>query len=72
MKFMHVNPEESVKIHRDVRSKKSVGVHWGTFPMTVEHWLAPKQDLQAAAKKYGLAAEEFVTIEHGSSLEIDL
>ena len=33
LQFMHVNPEESVKIHLEVKSKKSVAVHWGTFPL---------------------------------------
>ena len=29
----HTSPEEAVKIHRDLQSKKSVAVHWGTFPL---------------------------------------
>jgi hypothetical protein len=29
----HVNPAEAVRIHQMVRSKKSFGIHWGTFAM---------------------------------------
>ena len=36
LKFQHVNPEEAVQIHKDVRSKKSLGMHWGTFVLTCE------------------------------------
>ena len=45
MKAYHVNTEEAVRIHHDVRAKLSIGMHWGTFPLTAEkpmdpfHWL---------------------------------
>ena len=32
----HVDPEEAVKVHQDVRAKKSVGIHWGTFALAYE------------------------------------
>ena len=36
MKPHHVDPEEAVQIHEDVGAKTSIGIHWGTFKMTVE------------------------------------
>ncbi|XP_042898871.1 N-acyl-phosphatidylethanolamine-hydrolyzing phospholipase D isoform X2 [Parasteatoda tepidariorum] len=36
MKYQHVNPEEAVQIHSDVRSKRSLGIHWGTFNLANE------------------------------------
>ena len=33
---MHVNPEEAVQIHQDVKSMQSYGIHWGTYRMTRE------------------------------------
>lgn len=32
----HINPEEAVQIHLDVKSKKSIGIHWATFILTDE------------------------------------
>jgi L-ascorbate metabolism protein UlaG (beta-lactamase superfamily) len=26
----HIDPEEAVKIHKLVKSKKSIAIHWGT------------------------------------------
>ena len=28
---VHVDPSDAVKIHLDVKSNKSVAIHWGTF-----------------------------------------
>jgi N-acyl-phosphatidylethanolamine-hydrolysing phospholipase D len=50
MKNMHVNPEEAVMIHKDIRSKYSVGVHWGTFPLTAEPIDEPPRRLRSAAR----------------------
>ena len=36
MRNVHVDPEEAVKIHMDVRSQASVGIHWGTFDLAFE------------------------------------
>lgn len=38
-KFMansHINPEEAVKVHEDIQSKRSIGIHWATFPLSYE------------------------------------
>ena len=36
MKYQHVDPEEAVRIHTDVRTKKSVAIHWGPFALANE------------------------------------
>ena len=32
----HVDPEQAVQIHVDVRAKQSIGVHWATFALAYE------------------------------------
>lgn len=36
MKYQHVDPEEAVRIHIDVQTKRSVAIHWGTFALANE------------------------------------
>lgn len=65
MKNMHVNPEEAVLIHNDIRSKYSLGIHWGTFPLTAEPIDEPPQRLHAAARS--LKDSVFVTYPLGKT-----
>ena len=36
MKYQHVNPEEAVLIHKDLRCQFSFAIHWGTFALANE------------------------------------
>ena len=36
MQCQHINPEEALAIHNDVRAIKSIGIHWGTFNLSQE------------------------------------
>ena len=67
MKDQHVNPEESVRIHRDVGSKHSIGVHWGTFALTDEPADQAPHDLGLATRAAGLPADEFTTLAIGQT-----
>ncbi len=31
LKEQHINPNEAIKVHLDIKSNKSIGIHWGTF-----------------------------------------
>ena len=41
MKHQHVHPGEAVQIHKDIKSGRSLGIHWGTFMLTTEYYLEP-------------------------------
>jgi len=51
MKDSHCDPFEAVKIHHDIRSKRSVAVHWGTFPLANESYDEPPMLLKKAVKQ---------------------
>jgi L-ascorbate metabolism protein UlaG (beta-lactamase superfamily) len=67
----HINPEEAVRIHLEVRAKRSVGVHWGTFPLTDEPLDQPLADLAEARQRHGVAPDAFITLRHGQTLKLD-
>ena len=47
--FVHFNPEEALQAHKDVRAKKFVPVHWGTFNLAFHGWTEPaERTLQSA------------------------
>ena len=67
MQVMHVNPEEAVQIHRDLRARHSVAMHWGTFILTDEPLDEPPHRLAAARRAAGISAEEFFLMQHGET-----
>ncbi|KAL4640740.1 N-acyl-phosphatidylethanolamine-hydrolyzing phospholipase D-like [Arapaima gigas] len=67
MRSQHVDPEEAVCIHVDVRAKHSVAIHWGTFALAYEHYLEPPVKLKAAMQRFGLDDEKFFVLNHGES-----
>jgi len=69
MRQQHVNPEEAVMIHREVRARLSIGVHWGTFLLTDEPLDQAITDLAAARTKLGVRDEAFVTVKHGETVK---
>ncbi len=71
MRSVHVNPEEAVQIHQDVGSKLSIGMHWGTFRLTLEPLEEPPQKLAAALEAAHIASEKFRVLQHGETLKLN-
>ncbi|WP_164084714.1 MBL fold metallo-hydrolase [Alteromonas flava] len=67
MQDYHVNPEEAVKIHDDIGAKQSIGMHWGTFPLTAEPPIEPQQRLYQVMQARQEALHNFITIDLGES-----
>jgi len=71
MKNHHVNPDEAVQIHKDVRSRLSIAIHWGTFILTDEPLDEPPRLLSEALAVSGLPPESFITLTHGETIILD-
>jgi L-ascorbate metabolism protein UlaG (beta-lactamase superfamily) len=52
---IHMSPEEAVQVHREVRGKLLVPVHWGTFNLGLHAWNQPADAVSAAAASQGVA-----------------
>ncbi|KAH7714833.1 Protein NAPE-1 [Aphelenchoides avenae] len=72
MKGEHMDPHDAVEVHKLIRSKKSVGIHWGTYNMgTYEHYMEPRELLREVVEGQKIPAESFVTVKHGETLLLD-
>ncbi|HEX4843512.1 MAG TPA: MBL fold metallo-hydrolase [Limnobacter sp.] len=67
MKAQHINPAEAVQIHREVASRYSIGVHWGTFELTDEPLDQPIGDLAEALKAQDVPASAFELLQVGQT-----
>ncbi len=67
MQPVHINPAEAVRAHRDLASRHSIGMHFGTFQLTIEAIDQPRIDLEQARAESGLAADEFITLNEGET-----
>jgi len=70
MRPQHVDPYEAVAMHQELRSKQSLGIHWGTFALTREPEDEPPKLLAKALQDKGLQPTEFIVSRIGESLVI--
>ncbi|KAK7102144.1 N-acyl-phosphatidylethanolamine-hydrolyzing phospholipase D-like [Littorina saxatilis] len=62
----HVDPAQALDVHTDIKAKHSIGIHWGTFVLTYEHYLQPQELLRSEVEKRQLSPDSFVTVSHGA------
>ena len=71
MHSMHINPQEAVQIHKDLRSKLSVAMHWGTFALTDEPFGEPPELLRETLRAENLTERDFWIMGHGETRWLD-
>jgi L-ascorbate metabolism protein UlaG (beta-lactamase superfamily) len=70
MQTVHTDPEEAVLAHLDLKSKKSYGIHYKTFPLTDEPYEQPVIDLEIAKDKHNIPKLDFVAPDFGESFKV--
>jgi L-ascorbate metabolism protein UlaG (beta-lactamase superfamily) len=67
MSPVHMNPEEAVRAHLDVKARVSIGMHFGTFQLTDEPIDEPLHALERARVQHGVTQEAFRTLDFGET-----
>lgn len=67
----HITPKQAVEIHKDVGTKRSVAVHWGTFDLSDEfpHQAVPLE-LAAACAGASIPNDDFFILKIGETRPI--
>jgi len=61
----HTNPEEALEVAKNLQSKKVIGMHWGTFVLSLEPIMEPPVRFKKNAEKYGFKKEDAVIFKIG-------
>ena len=61
----HTTPEEALNIAQDLKSKKVLGIHWGTFVLSLEPIMDPPKRFKDNAINYGFDKEDAIIFKIG-------
>ncbi len=61
----HTTPEEALNVARDLKSKKIIGMHWGTFVLSLEPIMEPPVRFKNNAEKYGYEKNDAIIFKIG-------
>ena len=61
----HTNPEEALQIGKDLKSKKMLGMHWGTVILSLEPILEPAKRFKNSANQFGYSPDDAIIFKIG-------
>jgi len=67
----HTNPEEALNVVQDLKSKKVIGMHWGTVVLSLEPIMEPPVRFKANAEKYGFKKEDVIIFKIGEVQKLE-
>ena len=67
MGLTHTTPEESLRIFDDVRGRRFLAMHWGTFDLADEPLEEPPHRLMAEVQRRGLDPDQIWVLRHGET-----
>ena len=67
----HTTPEEALNIAQDLKSKKVIGMHWGTFVLSLEPIMEPPIRFKENAEKYGFKKEDAINFKIGQITKLE-
>ncbi len=67
----HTNPEEALNIGQDLKSKKVLGMHWGTVVLSLEPIMEPGVRFKNSSNQYGYDPDDAITFKIGQLETLD-
>ena len=67
----HANPEEALNIGQDLKSKKVLGMHWGTVILSLEDPFEPPVRFKNATNKYGYHKDDAIIFKIGEVQKLE-
>ena len=61
----HTTPEEALEVSRDLKSLKVLGMHWGTFVLSLEPIMEPPKRFKNNAENYGFDKKDVLVFKVG-------
>jgi L-ascorbate metabolism protein UlaG (beta-lactamase superfamily) len=66
----HVDPAEAVRIFEMLNPLRALGMHWGTFQLSLEAIDDPRRALADLRRRRGIAPDRFIATEAGRSFTV--
>mgnify|MGYP001208452536 FL=1 len=67
----HANPEEALNIAQDLKSKKVIGMHWGTVVLSLEPIMEPPVRFKNATNMYGYHKDDAIIFKIGETRKLE-
>ena len=67
----HTTPEEALNVAQDLKSKKVIGMHWGTFVLSLEPIMEPRQRFKDNAENFGFNKKDAIVFKIGEFRKIN-
>ena len=67
MRAQHINPEEAVRLHRELAVRQSLAIHWGTFELADDSLDDPLHALQQSLREQEISEKTFWILRQGES-----
>ena len=67
----HTTPEEALNVAQDLKSKKVIGMHWGTFVLSLEPIMEPRKRFKDNAENFGFNKKDAIVFKIGEFKKIN-
>ncbi|MDB9811237.1 MBL fold metallo-hydrolase [Candidatus Pelagibacter sp.] len=67
----HTTPEEALNVAQDLKSKKVIGMHWGTFVLSLEPIMEPRKRFKDNAENFGFNKKNAIVFKIGEFKKIN-